>query len=68
MDRGTIAKELFENGYNCSQAIVLAFKDLIDIKEKDLKSLARLKEEFNKNEVYDTPFLHCESVLLKEEK
>ena len=38
------------------------------IKEKDLKSLARLKEEFNKNEVYDTPFLHCESVLLKEGK
>ena len=40
MDRGTVAKELFENGYNCSQAIVLAFKDLLDIKEEDLKAIS----------------------------
>ena len=40
MDRGTIAKELFENGYNCSQAIVLAFKDLLDIKDEDLKAIS----------------------------
>ena len=31
---------LFKEGYNCSQAVVLAFSDLIDIDEKQLKKLA----------------------------
>lgn len=35
-----IAKQLFENGLNCSQAVVLAFKDLIDIEEKELLKLS----------------------------
>lgn len=36
----TKAKQLFEQGYNCSQAVVLAFKDLFDIDEKTLEKLA----------------------------
>ena len=32
----SIAKQLFENGYNCSQAVVLAFKDLINVDEKEI--------------------------------
>ena len=40
MDRGMLAKELFEQGYNCSQAVVLAFKDLINIDEEDLKAMS----------------------------
>ena len=36
----SIAKQLFENGYNCSQAVVLAFKDLINVDEKELLKLS----------------------------
>ncbi len=35
-----LAKELFENGYNCSQAVVLAFKDLINVDSESLKKLS----------------------------
>ena len=40
MEKGKMAKQLFENGYNCSQAIVLAFKDELNIEEKTLLSLS----------------------------
>ena len=36
----SIAKQLFENGYNCSQAVVLAFKDLINVDENELLKLS----------------------------
>lgn len=34
MNRGQIAKEHFENGYNCTQSVVLAFKDVVGLDEK----------------------------------
>lgn len=34
MTRKEIAEEYFLSGYNCAQAVVLAFKDLINIDEK----------------------------------
>ena len=37
MTRGELAKENFKKGMNCSQAVLLAFKDLIDIEEEQLK-------------------------------
>lgn len=40
MTRGDIAKQYFENGCNCAQAVVLAFKDKIDIDEKTLFALS----------------------------
>ena len=40
MSRGNLAKEYFESGYNCCQAVALAFKDLVDIDEKALLKLA----------------------------
>ena len=33
----TKAKQLFEQGYACSQAVVLAFKDIFNIDEETLK-------------------------------
>lgn len=33
MTRGEIAKSYFERGYNCSQAVFLAFNDLMNIDE-----------------------------------
>ncbi len=36
----TLAKELFENGLNCSQAVVLAFKDILPLDEESLKKIA----------------------------
>lgn len=38
--KGELAKENFLKGYNCCQAVVLAFKDEIGIHESDLKKLA----------------------------
>lgn len=35
-----LAKELFENGLNCSQAVVLAFKDILPLDEESLKKVA----------------------------
>ena len=40
MNRVEKAKELFYKGYNCSQAIVLAFSDLVDVNENQLASLS----------------------------
>ena len=35
-----LAKELFENGYNCSQAVVVAFKDVLEMDEEMLKKVS----------------------------
>jgi len=43
MDRGDLAREYFMKGYNCSQAIVLAFSDLTGLDEK---TAARLSSSF----------------------
>ncbi len=40
MTRGEIAKKFFKEGYNCSQAVMLAFADLLDVSEKTLKAVA----------------------------
>lgn len=40
MTRGEKAKVLFEEGYNCSQAVVLSFSDILGIDEKTLSLLA----------------------------
>ena len=40
MGKGKIAKENFVSGMNCSQAVVLAFKDEMGISEEQLKKLA----------------------------
>ena len=37
MNRSNKAVELFESGYNCSQAIVLAFEDLFNIDKTSFK-------------------------------
>lgn len=36
----TKAKQLFEQGYACSQAVVLAFKDLFNVDEETLSKLS----------------------------
>ena len=38
--RGEIAEQYFLQGYNCSQSVLLAFSDLINIDKKDLAKLA----------------------------
>ena len=35
-----IAENLFKNGFNCSQAVVLAFKDILPVEEEQLKKLS----------------------------
>ena len=44
MDRGAVAEKLFKEGYNCTVAVVCAFKDLIEarlgVKEAELKKLS----------------------------
>ena len=40
MTRSETAMDNFLNGYNCAQSVVLAFKDLVDLDEKTLSSLA----------------------------
>lgn len=40
MDKGQVALDLFNNGYNCAQAVVLAFKDELSLDEKTLLSLS----------------------------
>jgi len=52
MNRGQIAKQYFIDGYNCCQAVVLAYSDLIGLSEIELSKLtlslgagvARLRE------------------------
>ncbi len=40
MDRGSLAKEYFLKGYNCSQAVLLAFSDLTGLDEKTAMRMA----------------------------
>lgn len=40
MDRKEYAKQLFYEGYACSQAIVMAFTDLLDVDQEQLKKLS----------------------------
>ena len=40
MSRAEKAKEYFEAGYACSQAVALAFSDLVNVSELDLAKLA----------------------------
>ena len=39
MSRAERAKELFEQGYACSQAVALAFSDLVEINEQEIAKL-----------------------------
>lgn len=39
MNKGQIAKENYSSGMNCAQAVLLAFKDKIDIPEEQLKKI-----------------------------
>lgn len=43
MDKGNIAKENFKAGYNCAQAVVLAFKEELGI---DAETLLKLSSSF----------------------
>ena len=40
MSKGDLALNLFNSGYNCAQAVVLAFKDELNLDEKTLKSIS----------------------------
>ncbi len=40
MTKGEIAKQIFLTGANCCQAVVLAFKDEIGLKEEELKKIS----------------------------
>lgn len=40
MERREIAEANFENGYNCSQAVVLAFSDMVNVEPEILAKLA----------------------------
>lgn len=40
MDRKEYAKQLFYEGYACSQAIAMAFSDLLDVDQEQLKKLS----------------------------
>lgn len=40
MSKGIVAKEYFENGYNCAQAIVLAFSDCVSVDKEILLKTA----------------------------
>lgn len=40
MNRGEIAKEYFLKGYNCSQAVVLSFKDKLNLDESTLLKIS----------------------------
>ncbi len=40
MTRAEIAKNYFTQGYNCSQAVMLAFADLLNVSEDVLKAVA----------------------------
>ena len=41
--RGELAKELFESGYNCSQAVILAFHDKLDL---DRETILKISSSF----------------------
>lgn len=40
MNKGQLALDLFNKGYNCAQAVVLAFKEELNLDEKTLKSMS----------------------------
>ena len=40
MSKGQVALQLFNSGYNCAQAVVLAFKDELNLDEKTLSSIS----------------------------
>ena len=40
IDHGALAKEYFLKGYNCSQAVLLAFSDLTGLDEKTAMMMA----------------------------
>lgn len=40
MNRGEKAKKYFLDGYACAQSVVLAFNDILDISEDDLKKIS----------------------------
>ncbi len=40
MDYVQKAKDLFLEGYNCAQAVSMAFKDLVDMKEEDIRAIS----------------------------
>lgn len=40
MSRAEVAKDLFKEGYACSQAVVLAFSDLINIDKEELTKIS----------------------------
>lgn len=40
MSKGDLALNLFNSGYNCAQAVVLAFKEELNLDEKTLKSIS----------------------------
>ena len=42
------AKALFEEGYNCAQAVFLAFNDLMDIDEKTTIKISSSSFKFDK--------------------
>ncbi len=39
MNRAQKAKELYDNGYACSQAVALAFADLVTLSEDEIKKI-----------------------------
>ncbi len=39
MTRAERAKEYFQSGYNCSQAVALAFSDVLNVSEETLKAV-----------------------------
>ena len=43
MDRGQTAKKYFENGYNCAQAVLMAFSDVTGL---DSKTSAMISQSF----------------------
>lgn len=40
MTRGELARENFKKGYNCTQAVLLAFSDLLELNEKTALKIA----------------------------
>ena len=39
MDKGQLAKEYFNTGVNCAQAVALAFKDEVNMSEEQIKKI-----------------------------
>ena len=39
MDKGQLAKQYFNSGVNCAQAVALAFKDEVNMSEEQIKKI-----------------------------